>query len=304
MQINPLVSVCIPTYNRDKKLKRAVHALLRSTYKNLEVIISDNASSDDTVLVCNELEIVDHRVKYFRHEVNSGPVANFEFARSKVNGKYFMWHNDDDFLDPNYIEVCVNWLEADPTLTTYSGVGKYFYENGMLSHTGNIINCTSKSALLRVIKDVWSVGENSIFYGLHRVDRVKHIPFPNIVAVDWAWMIAALISGRALVTNTVFINREFENTTSSSPQAMVSTQGLPSWYGFFPWIAHFTTLTQWIARIDILPPSFSYNRYFAMVVINCVLFFKCIKMSIVTKVERIAWVKTIYRRHFKGLEFF
>jgi glycosyltransferase involved in cell wall biosynthesis len=72
-----LVSIGIPTYNRAELLKRAIESALNQDYKNIEVIISDNASTDDTESICQFYCNQDARLKYVRHSQNRGPGANF-----------------------------------------------------------------------------------------------------------------------------------------------------------------------------------------------------------------------------------
>lgn len=233
----PLVSVCIPTYNRAEKLKRAIHAVMTGSYSNVEIVISDNASSDETAAVCEVLTKLDSRVKYFRHAENQGPTKNFEFARSKANGKYFLWHGDDDYIDADYIAQCVNELERDPELVLVSGLSAYHRANGEFVNYGNLIQPSSTVVLLRVLKYLWCVRDNSIFCGAYRSAGVRDSWMPNCLAGDWAWMSCVLSRGRAKVMPSIHVHREYEDTTSSSIARIVSVIGAPHWHARFPWLA-------------------------------------------------------------------
>jgi glycosyltransferase involved in cell wall biosynthesis len=233
----PLVSVCIPTYNRAQKLQRAVNALFNSTYKNLEIVISDNASSDDTETVCIALEKLDSRIKYYRHPENLGPTANFEFARSQATGKYFLWHGDDDHLNSNYIRTCIAELENDPSLVLVSGVAAYHQGDGDISSYGNVIQSTPESPMLRVIKYLWLVTDNSIFCGAYRRSDVEECTMPNCLAGDWIWMAEVLLKGKAKVLPIVYLYRQYGDNTSSSHRRIVSTIGAPLWHGKHPALA-------------------------------------------------------------------
>lgn len=83
----PLVSILIPVYNREDMLKRAVDAALNQTYDNIEVIISDNASTDNTWEVCLDYAKKDKRVKVFRNEKNLGPVLNWKCCIDRATGE-------------------------------------------------------------------------------------------------------------------------------------------------------------------------------------------------------------------------
>lgn len=236
-QVEPLVSVCIPTYNRVKKLERAVQALVESRYKNLEIIISDNASTDETQRVCSALSASDSRVKYFRHVENQGPTKNFEFAKNQASGKYFLWLGDDDYPDPDYIRTCVDELERDPSLVLVSGLAVYHDGNNMFTHYGNVIQSNSKLSLLRVLKYLWLVSDNSMFYGAYRIDRVRGCRMPNCLAGDWVWIASVLLRGKAKTIPVVHVHRDFEDSTSSSITRIISVIGAPRWHARFPWIA-------------------------------------------------------------------
>lgn len=245
-QVEPLLSVCIPTYNRAKKLERAVQALIGGSYKNLEIIISDNASSDETQNFCGALGASDSRVKYFRHTENQGPTKNFEFARDQATGKYFLWHGDDDYLDTDYIRTCVAELEQYPSLVLASGLGAYHNDDNTLTHYGNVIQSDSGVPLFRVLKYLSLVGDNSIFYGVCRVDRVRDIRMPNCLAGDWVWMGSVLLRGKAKVIPVVYVHRDFESSTSSSIARIVSVIGAPHWHARFPWIAQSTNVAGYL----------------------------------------------------------
>jgi glycosyltransferase involved in cell wall biosynthesis len=232
-----LVSVCIPTYNRQEKLKRAVTCLKNQKYGNFEILISDNASEDETENFCMLLQSNDTRVKYFRHNINIGPTANFEFVRAKACGKYFLWLADDDWLAPNYISECVSHLESDESLILTSGIAAYHRGDGTITHYGNIIQLLSRSSFFRIATYLWMVEENSIFCGLYRNELVKPCTFPNILAGDWAWLCNVALRGRARVLPQVYIYREFGDSSSASYERLVKIYGLAPWAARFPGIA-------------------------------------------------------------------
>ena len=103
-QNNKLVSIGLPTYNRAQFLRRALDLLLAQTYKNFELIISDNCSTDDTPKICEEYRKHDARIKYFRQKENIGITDNMSFVLNEARGDYFMWAADDDWWAPEFIE--------------------------------------------------------------------------------------------------------------------------------------------------------------------------------------------------------
>ncbi len=103
---NKLVSIGVPTYNRPEGLRKTLECIIKQSYKNIEVIISDNCSTDPNVsLLINEFMEKDSRIKYFRHSENLGGDYNFKFLFDRASSDYFMWACDDDyFVSENLIE--------------------------------------------------------------------------------------------------------------------------------------------------------------------------------------------------------
>jgi glycosyltransferase involved in cell wall biosynthesis len=103
----PLVSIGIPTYNRaDTFLRQALKSALSQTYPNIEVIVSDNCSTDNTEEVVKSFN--DPRIRYFKQKVNIGSVPNANFCVQQAKGDYFLLHHDDDLIDPDFVETCMN----------------------------------------------------------------------------------------------------------------------------------------------------------------------------------------------------
>ena len=111
---HPLVSIGVPVFNGDKLLAQALAALLHQDYNNLEIIISDNGSTDTTSNICKEFVNKDTRVKYFRSEENFGLSWNFNRVLELSSGKYFMWAAHDDLREPSFVRACVEKMEQCP----------------------------------------------------------------------------------------------------------------------------------------------------------------------------------------------
>lgn len=102
MNATPLVSVIIPTYKRPHLLVRAISSVLNQTYKNLEVLVVDDYSQDDTPSVVRAIK--DPRVRYVRHEVNKGLPAVRNTGIRTVRGEYIAFLDDDDEWREDKIE--------------------------------------------------------------------------------------------------------------------------------------------------------------------------------------------------------
>lgn len=102
----PLVTIGIPSYNRaDSYLKQAVQSAINQTYQNIEIIISDNCSTDNTEMVIRGIN--DPRMRYFRQSKNIGGLNNANFCVEHANGAYFLLLHDDDLIDNDFVKVCM-----------------------------------------------------------------------------------------------------------------------------------------------------------------------------------------------------
>lgn len=108
------VTIGIPVYNGEDFLEKAVDSLLSQTYKDFELIISDNASTDRTEEICRRYVAQDPRVKYVRNTENLGAAKNYNQLVDMAKGEYFKWAAHDDVCLPTFLEKCVEVLDADP----------------------------------------------------------------------------------------------------------------------------------------------------------------------------------------------
>lgn len=108
----PLVSIGMPTYNGERTICSALDSLLAQDFKDFELIISDNASSDSTENICQQYAARNPRIRYYRNEMNI-EWANFNRVLHLARGKYFMWASDDDLWEPSYVSCMVEALDSN-----------------------------------------------------------------------------------------------------------------------------------------------------------------------------------------------
>jgi glycosyltransferase involved in cell wall biosynthesis len=111
---NPLVSIITPTYNRPEYLKQALTSAVQQTYTNIEIIVSDNCSSENPQTLIESFG--DSRIRFSRNESNLGMFANTMKAFKMARGKYVAALLDDDMWEPEFLEKLVPPLEANPDL--------------------------------------------------------------------------------------------------------------------------------------------------------------------------------------------
>lgn len=106
----PLVTIGICTYNRaDSYLREALQSAVDQTYPNLEIIVSDNCSVDHTEELVRGFQ--DPRIRYIRHDENIGLTNNFNSCARAARGAYFLLLCDDDLIDPDFVEACMDAAE-------------------------------------------------------------------------------------------------------------------------------------------------------------------------------------------------
>ncbi|MBD8078958.1 glycosyltransferase family 2 protein [Cellulosimicrobium arenosum] len=111
MSAAPPVSVCLPVYNGERYLTETLLSVRAQTFGDLEIVLSDNASTDATAEICREHAAADPRIRYVRHEMNRGGLWNFNEAIRLARGETVKLAAADDVLRPRFLEVCVAALD-------------------------------------------------------------------------------------------------------------------------------------------------------------------------------------------------
>lgn len=109
----PRVSIGLPVYNGQKYLSLAIEAVLKQTFSDLELIISDNHSTDDTEAICRDYAAQDKRVRYYRNELNIGVNPNYRRLFELSSAEYFKWVTHDDLQTLDFLEKTVPIMDRD-----------------------------------------------------------------------------------------------------------------------------------------------------------------------------------------------
>lgn len=109
----PRVSIGLVVFNGERYLSEAIDSLLEQTYRDFELIISDNGSTDGTERIARAAAERDDRIRYVQHAENRGLAWNLNYAVREAAGEFFMWAGHDDVHGPEFIERCVDVLSAD-----------------------------------------------------------------------------------------------------------------------------------------------------------------------------------------------
>lgn len=181
----PIVSIGIPTYNRPQMLERALHCLVNQTYPHLEIIVSNDCSNNSEVDAVIAKFTGDPRVKYFNQPVNIGMTSNQNFVLRQASGSFFMRLADDDYIDSDYIENCLNFLLEHPDYSSAYGPAKYYnLKNDWLDDDAKIDLIEDKGSD-RVRHYIKNVRYNGTSYGLMRRENWRYLFVENKLANDW-----------------------------------------------------------------------------------------------------------------------
>lgn len=197
--VAPLVSICIPTYNRAAMVAKAIDSALAQSYLNIEVLVVDNSSQDNIESVIANYK--DTRLKFYKNNNNLGMYGNFNRCIELSQGEYIHILHSDDYIDSHFTQTCVEFLEAHPNVAMTFSSGQFLSDNAQkkmavsdhdiiypapegfrkILETGNPIVCPSVM-MKRAVYD--SVGLYSCeypyagdFYQWLRISRIFDLAF-------------------------------------------------------------------------------------------------------------------------------
>ncbi len=118
MAVDNLPRLCIglPVYNGERFIRFTLDSIRNQTFSDFELIISDNASTDSTMRICQDYAAQDNRIRYCRNLENIGSAANFNRVFDLARGYYFKWAAADDIISPTFLEQCISVLDQDPSI--------------------------------------------------------------------------------------------------------------------------------------------------------------------------------------------
>lgn len=209
MRKQSLVSVGIPTYNRPKGLQRTLECITQQTYKNLEIIVSDNCSPNPKVKdVVQKFQKKDKRIKYFRQDKNIFG-ENFTFVLRKSKGEYFMWAADDDSWEKQYINKCINEFKKSKTIALVSTACRFIDPAGKkpdyIDYGINTYKLKPAQGFKLLRQKINTrTYTNSIFYGIYKNNVLKeNFSSINVIATDHILMTKICLVGEIITVPVI-----------------------------------------------------------------------------------------------------
>jgi glycosyltransferase involved in cell wall biosynthesis len=228
----PLVSVGLPVRNAETTIADVVGSVLAQDHENLELVITDNASTDDTETVCRELARGDARIVYCRQPENIGLLPNFVFAMYRAQGEYFRWIGDDDWLATDYVSRCLAALTARPDAVLATTFLEYTGPDGetadLVAYDPTPLASADPVDRVSAMLDALNAHEFVVdpLYALMRRDRVVAIPRRNMFQEDQAYAVKLALAGPWTHVPAVLAGR---NVREAHAAAAARRLDVPAW---------------------------------------------------------------------------
>lgn len=251
----PAVSVAIPTFNRRETLRRAIESALAQTHEDLEVVVSDNASTDATEEVLRDLAR-DERLRVVRQPVNRGMVANLDAVLRLTRGHSAMLLSDDDWLAPRCVELALAALDKDPAHV--AALGRVAYVRGGREVEAGLPEPLSAEDPARRVRDYFdAVGSdrgNTWFYALTKGELLRSLPpLREVLGFDWLRVAELAFSGKIATVDETLLFRELGGV-SETTERNVRESRLPPLHAKVP---HFVMAGQALADIGWRSPVYA-----------------------------------------------
>lgn len=236
ISVEPKVSIGIPVFNGAKTLTKTIEAAINQDYKNIEIIISDNASTDETRSIAEKFLEIDSRIRYIRQEKNIGMTANFSKVFQSATGEFFMWAAHDDQHKPNFISSCLPYLLSNPEsgLCVPKTEAYFRGEVTWVSSMKTFIDINSRSKLYKeTLMHFPAVG----MYGLYRSSKVaKTHLWRNFTGADLVFVQDLTLHGNIVSCEKIlfsYFERDEWNTLEQDYKNIYGTSKMPWFYSPF-----------------------------------------------------------------------
>jgi glycosyltransferase involved in cell wall biosynthesis len=206
----PLMTIGIPVFNEERFIDSALASLRSQDYPNLEIVISDNASTDRTLEICRRHASEDPRIRIESASENRGVVANFRHALDAASGTYFMWGAGHDLWTSNLVSECVALLEANHQACLAFASSRWINADGEpLARASGWSDTRDLTATARFFTIFW--GNMHPVVGVIRTDRLRACPpMAGMVGSDLILLADLALRGSFLhATNACWSRREF-----------------------------------------------------------------------------------------------
>jgi len=180
------VSIGMPVYNEENFVEQAIISILDQDYTNFELIISDNASTDQTKEICLKYSKKDSRIWFYSRDTTTDATTNFNYIASIAKGDFFMWASGHDMRHPTFVSRCVATFEkSDSIVLCYSDATWIDEDGNNIGNEQSDIDTVGMKRMERLNKVFWNLGYAYPIYGLFRKDLLDTIlPSQRVLGGD------------------------------------------------------------------------------------------------------------------------
>jgi glycosyltransferase involved in cell wall biosynthesis len=215
----PRVSIGLPVYNGSNFLAQSLDALLGQTFTDFELIISDNASTDETPEIIADYAARDHRIRSIRQPANIGGAPNQAFLATQARGEYFKYAAHDDLYSEVLLERCVEVLDRDPSVALCHGQMAFVDENNDLLHHYDYAMATDSWSAPERFRALLVTDGGDDEYGVIRTDVLRRVkPAGSYYHSGRPFVAEIALHGRFhQVPDLVFFRRDHPGRGDRSP---------------------------------------------------------------------------------------
>ncbi len=208
-----LLAVGMPVYNGEKWLQESIESILSQSFTDFELLISDNASTDGTERICRRYAETDSRVRYHRHTLNRGALANYNDVFRMTSSRYFKWASCSDICMPTLFERCLEVLEArDEVVLAYAQTVLFSSITGQqcLFYQNLTLEDDSPGNRIRIALD-WLEGLNCTYNGVFRRSTIRNVmPYKETMGYDINFMLEVSLYGKFIEVCEPLFHRRYE----------------------------------------------------------------------------------------------
>lgn len=197
--INPAVTIGVPVYNEEKYILKTLDSLHRQTYQNIQVIVSNNGSTDSSRQIIESFAKQDSRFSVWEQKNILNPVDHMLHLLKSADTPYFMWLGGHDMISEGYVEHCVTQLEKYPQCSLASGRIHWQREiNGPYMDCNEALNTLHMPPRMAMLTWLWSFFSCFQFYAVYRTKIIKQVGIPSFYSPDIAMIADVLLRGGAV----------------------------------------------------------------------------------------------------------
>src|SRR5207237_806080 len=227
----PRVSIGLPVFNGERFLPAAIDSLLKQTYSDFELVISDNGSTDGTETICKHYAAKDGRVRYYRSHRNRGSVWNFNRVFTLAQAEYFKWAASDDVCAPEYVGACVEVLDSEASVVLCYSDTILIDERGRQigRYTDRCTEAGSSIPHERFRELIRNLGLSNPLFGVIRAKALRKTPvIANYIGSDIVMLAEIALLGRFYkIPSDLFFRRDHPQ---KSDRANPTLEELAVWY--------------------------------------------------------------------------